>query len=86
MTCSTAKARPKASKNAVQHAAAVKNAVTVTGLIRSVSRISYTGAYAIAFGIVYPLVFVTQFLPQDNPVMDGFSDGARAAVDAVTGV
>jgi hypothetical protein len=28
---------------------------------------------------------VTQFLPQDNPVMDGFSDGARAAIDAVEG-
>ena len=44
---------------------------------------TYNGAYALAFGIVYPAVFVTQFLPQNNPVMDGFSDGARAAVDAV---
>jgi hypothetical protein len=32
------------------------------------------------------VVFVTQFIPQDNPVMDGFSDGARAAVDAVKGI
>ncbi|MBV8054606.1 MAG: hypothetical protein JO071_05125, partial [Deltaproteobacteria bacterium] len=52
-----------------------QSAVTGTGLVRSVSRVTYNGAYALAFGIVYPAVFVTQFLPQNNPVMDGFSDG-----------
>ena len=81
-----ARAVRDASKSAVQHATAVKGAVTGPGLIRSVSRVGYTGAYALAFGIVYTVVFVTQFIPQDNPVMDGFSDGARAAVDAVKGV
>jgi hypothetical protein len=83
---SIAQAVRDASKSAVQHATNVKSAVTGTGLIRSVSRVSYTGAYALAFGIVYTVVFVTQFIPQDNPVMDGFNDGARAAVDAVKGV
>jgi hypothetical protein len=70
-------------RRGVHHATSVKNAVTKTDLIQSVSRATYTGAYALAFGIVYPVVFVTQLLPQDNPVMDGFSDGAHAAVDAV---
>ena len=83
---SIAQAVRDASKSAVQHATTVKGAVTGPGLIRSVSRVGYTGAYALAFGIVYTVVFVTQFIPQDNPVMDGFSDGARAAVDAVKGV
>jgi hypothetical protein len=83
---SVAQAARDASKSAVQHATTVKSAVTGTGLIRSVSRVGYTGAYALAFGIVYTVVFVTQFIPQDNPVTDGFSDGARAAIDAVKGV
>jgi hypothetical protein len=83
---SVAQAVRDASKSAVQHATTVKSAVTGPGLIRSVSRVGYTGAYALAFGIVYTVVFVTQFIPQDNPVMDGFGDGARAAVDAVKGV
>ena len=72
-----------ASKTATEHATAVQNAIVGTGLIRSVSCIGYTSAYAIAFGIVYTAVFVTQWLPQDNPVMDGFSDGARAAMDSL---
>jgi hypothetical protein len=74
------------SRSGVQHVTAVQSAVTGAGLVRSVSRATYTGAYALAFGIVYPAVFVTQFLPQNNPVTDGFSDGARAAVDAVKGI
>ena len=86
MMDSVAQAVRDASKSAVQHATTLKGAVSGPGLIRSVSRVGYTGAYALAFGIVYTVVFVTQFIPQDNPVMDGFSDGARAAVDAVKGV
>jgi len=72
-----------ASKTATEHATAVKDAIVGTGLMRSVSRISYTSAYAISFGIVYTAVFVTQWLPQDNPVMSGLSDGARAAMDSL---
>ncbi len=71
-----------ASKTAAEHAAAVQNAIDGTGIIQSVSRITYTGAYAISFGIVYTAVFVTQWLPQDNPIMDGLGDGARAAMDS----
>jgi hypothetical protein len=86
MMDSVAQAVRDASKTAVQHATTVKSAMTGSGLIGSVSRVSYNGAYAIAFGLVYTVVFVTQFIPQDNPVMDGLSDGARAAIDAVKGV
>ena len=65
--------------------AAVKDAINDTGIIQTVSRFTYTGAYAISFGVVYAAVFVTQFLPQDNAVMHGFSDGAQAAKDSLRG-
>jgi len=80
---SVAEAVRDASKVAAEHATAAKNAIAGTDLIRSVSRITYTGAYAVSFGIVYAAVFVTQLVPQDNPLMHGFSDGARAAMDAL---
>ena len=82
---SVAKAVQDASKTAAQHAAAVKDAIAETGIIQSVSRFTYSGAYAVSFGIVYAVVLVTQFLPQDNPVMHGFSDGAQAAKDSLKG-
>jgi hypothetical protein len=82
VTESAARAMRDAVDSASQHA---KNTIDEAGIIPSVSRFTYTGAYAISFGIVYAAVFVTQFLPQDNPVMHGFSDGARAAVDSLKG-
>ena len=82
---SVARAVQDASKSAAQHATAVKDAIAETGVIQTVSRFTYSGAYAISFGIVYAAVFVTQFLPQDNAVMHGFSDGAQAAMDSLKG-
>jgi hypothetical protein len=79
---SVANAGRDASKT-VEHAMAVNDAVADTGIVGAVSRISYTGAYALSFGIVYAAVFATQWIPQDNPVMVGLSDGARAAQDAL---
>jgi len=40
-----------------------------------------TQSYALAYGVVYAAVFVAQSLPQENPVMSGFQDGGRAAID-----
>ena len=79
---SVAKAVADAAKSVTQQRVAAASATAETDLI---SRVGYNTAYAISFGIVYPLVFVTQFLPQDNPVMYGFSDGARAAMDSLKG-
>jgi hypothetical protein len=50
-------------------------------LLQTMSRMIYSGSYAIAYGVVYAAVFVAQYLPQDNPVMHGFHDGGRAAMD-----
>jgi hypothetical protein len=80
---SVANAVRDASKTAVEHAAAVKDAIAGTGIVRTVSRATYTGAYALSFGIVYAAVFATQWIPQDNPVMVGLGDGARAAMDSL---
>ena len=65
---SSSKERPKAAAPDVMH---------------SLSRFAYTGSYMVAYGVVYASVFVAKSLPQDNPVMEGFIDGGKAAVDAV---
>jgi hypothetical protein len=46
-----------------------------------VSRMIYTGCYALAYGVVYTAVFVAQSLQQQNPFMHGFRDGGKAAAD-----
>jgi hypothetical protein len=50
-------------------------------MLRTMSRMVYSGSYALAYGVVCATVFVVQSLPQDNPVMHGFRDGGRAAMD-----
>jgi hypothetical protein len=49
--------------------------------LQTISRMIYSGSYALAYGVVYAAVFVAQSLPQENPVMHGFRDGGRAAMD-----
>jgi hypothetical protein len=50
-------------------------------MLQTMSRMVYSGSYAMAYGIVYAAVLVAQSLPQDNPVMHGFHDGGGAAMD-----
>lgn len=52
-------------------------------VLRGVSRFAYTSAYVVSYGVVYAAVFVAHSLPQENPVMHGFRDGAEAAADAL---
>ncbi|CAL1238811.1 hypothetical protein [Candidatus Methylocalor cossyra] len=33
--------------------------------------------------MVYASVFLAKSIPQDNPIVEGFIDGGRAAIDAV---
>jgi hypothetical protein len=53
-------------------------------MLQSFSRVVYSGCYALAYGVVYATVFVAQSLPQENPVMHGFRDGGRAAMDELS--
>jgi hypothetical protein len=47
------------------------------------SRISLvcTGSYVLEYGVVYATVFVAPSLPQEDPVMRGFRDRGRVALD-----
>jgi hypothetical protein len=53
-------------------------------MLQTMSRLIYSGSYALAYGIVYAAVFVAQSLPQDNPVMHGLHDGGGAAMDELS--
>ena len=52
--------------------------------MQAMSRMVYSGSYAMAYGIVYATVFVIQLLPQDNPFMHGLHDGGKAAMDELS--
>jgi hypothetical protein len=52
--------------------------------MQAMSRMVYSGSYALAYGIVYATVFVVQFLPQNNPFMHGLHDGGKAAMDELS--
>ncbi len=74
-----------AAATATDHAAKVKEAVSVAGpaVLQSLSKLSYTSAYVCSYGVTYAAVFIANALPSENAVMRGFSDGARAAIDAL---
>src|SRR5271169_3703288 len=59
---------------------AVPEAEGGSDMLQTMSRMIYSGSYALAYGVVYAAVFVAQSLPQENPVMHGFRDGGRAAM------
>jgi hypothetical protein len=82
---SVADAMRDAAATATEHAAKVKEAVgsAAPAAIQSLSRLTYTSAYICSYGVTYAAVFIANALPQDNAVMRGFSDGARAAMDAL---
>ena len=84
-TKSIADAIREASKVAADNAAAATNSIVAAGpgALGALSRFGYNSAYVISYGVVYVAVFVAKSLPQENPVMYGLRDGARAAADAV---
>src|ERR1700746_1477549 len=72
-----------ATATATEHPAQVKQSAGEIGssALNSLSRMTYTGSYILAYGVVYAAVFIAQSLPQENPVMHGFRDGGRGAMD-----
>ena len=67
---------------APEHAAPSEAAAEAeSDMLQTASRMIYSGSYALAYGVVYATVFVVQLLPQDNPMMHGFHDGGKAAMD-----
>jgi hypothetical protein len=47
------------------------------------STFSYRTCYAVSYGVVFPTMLVVRAIPQENAVVHGFLDGARAAMDLV---
>jgi hypothetical protein len=45
------------------------------------SRMTYTGSYALSYGLVYAAVFIAQSLPHENAVMRAFRDGGREVAE-----
>jgi hypothetical protein len=84
---SVAAAMRDAAATATDHAAQVKQTAGEIGssALHSMSRMTYTGSYILAYGVVYAAVFIAQSLPQENPIMHGFRDGGRAAMDELSG-
>lgn len=82
---SVADAMRDAVNAATEDAARAKEKLrNVSGdVTRSASRFTYTSCYMISYGVVYATVFLAKSIPHDNPVVEGFVDGARAAIDAV---
>jgi hypothetical protein len=82
---SVADAMRDAAATATEHANKVKEAMGTAGpaAVRSLSKLGYTSAYVCSYGVTYAAVFIANALPTENAVMRGFSDGARAAMDAL---
>jgi hypothetical protein len=50
---------------------------------RFLSQFVYTTSYTFSYGIVFPTVLIAKSMPTNNAVVQGFVDGARAAVDMI---
>ena len=48
------------------------------------SRMTYTGSYALSYGLVYAAAFIAQSLPQENAMMRGLRDGGREAAEQLS--
>lgn len=48
---------------------------------RILRQCAYQTGYGLAYGVVFPSVLIARTIPQDNPVVHGFVDGAAAARD-----
>ena len=51
-------------------------------VVQTLNKGVYNTAYGLAFGVVFPIMLVAKVVPQDNCVVWGFIDGAKAAKSA----
>jgi hypothetical protein len=70
-----------AKEGATEAREAAGNALPVaSGLL---AKFAYNACYSISYGVVFPTVLVARSVPQDNALVHGLVDGARAALDMV---
>jgi hypothetical protein len=43
------------------------------------ARLVYTTTYTVSYGVVFPAMMIAKSIPENNSVVQGFVDGARAA-------
>jgi len=74
--------------SASDHSKNAEEAISTAGqkTLRTVSRFAYTSTYVVSYGVVFGAVFLVRLLPAENPIMYGFRDGGRAAMDALNTV
>ena len=76
-------AAPTPSSTETANATTAGWPVSGAGVTRAASRLTYNGSYWIAYGIVYATVFIAKSIPQDNPIVEGFIAGGKAAIEAL---
>jgi hypothetical protein len=52
-----------------------------SGHSSEVSTFVYDACYYLSYGLVYPIVWLGFLVPRENPIVFGFRDGAKAALD-----
>ena len=80
-TRGTIQARESASRARHETPVEETGAEADAGVLQTMSRMIYSGSFALTYGVVYATVFVAQMIPQDNSMMYGFQDGGKAAMD-----
>lgn len=76
----------EAAVEAAKHGAADAKATAVEALpaaSKLLSDIVYKTCYGLSYGVVFPSVLIAKSIPQNNPIVHGFIDGGRAAIDMV---
>ncbi len=48
-----------------------------------VAKTIYTTCYCVSYGIIFPTMLVASFIPTNNVICHGLTDGAQAAADSV---
>jgi hypothetical protein len=70
-----------AKEGAADAREAAERALPVAGGM--LSKLAYNTCYTISYGVVFPSVLLARSVPQNNAVVNGLVDGARAAMDLV---
>ena len=72
----------QAAKGGVEDARATASRA-IPDLSRFFSGLTYKTCYTVSYGVVFPAALVARAIPQENAVVHGLIDGARAAIDMV---
>ena len=56
---------------------------SLPGAASFMSRLVYTTCYSLSYGVVFPTVWIARSIPADNALVNGLTDGAKAAIEAV---